>query len=315
MAVQQIFALLIGINEYGQAPLKGCVNDVQRIADYLKTLPSKAYRADIATLLNGEAIKTRIVGKIKDQLGKASAGDIALLYFSGHGVQEEAPTWLSKYEHDNKIECVVCYDQGEEDFLLADKEMRYVFNQAVRDPDVRVITIFDCCHSGDNMRAFLGGHTPRRIPRTFPERGFDKFIFAHEFTEEQLEQDLNTLLPVRHDLHISACRAYQQAFEDKELHQGIFTDFLFKLLEARNSNVRYIDIRQIAKMRFSSRHDKQIPEVTVRRKGNLSLYDGWLGRTLDTDRLAIRADHVSAETGWVINAGQMHGLKDGDEVQ
>ncbi|MDX1479240.1 MAG: caspase family protein [Saprospiraceae bacterium] len=316
MDPMHIYAVLVGINAYSRSALKGCLTDVRRMQTYLTSLPATEYQAHVRVLLDEQATKPNIEIALREHLAQASGQDIALFYFSGHGVQEKAPEWLARYEHDGQIECLVCYDLGQEDYLMADKELRYIFSQTIQDPDVRVITMFDCCHSGDNMRAFLAdAHTPRRWERSFPERGFDKFLFADAWSQDQLEQDLDGLLPVRHDVHISACRAYQQAYEDKELQHGIFTDFLLRLLEGRNSDIRYADIKQIAKLRFSSKHDKQIPEVSVRHKGNVSMYDGWLGRTLDAERLAIRAEHLGEEMGWVVNAGQMHGLQKGDGVK
>jgi hypothetical protein len=70
---------------------------------------------------------------------------------------------LWRFEPDNKLEGIVCYDsitEEESGTLLADKELRYLIHQIATKNEQgeakagspHIVTIFDCCHSGENTR-------------------------------------------------------------------------------------------------------------------------------------------------------------------
>ena len=74
-------ALLIGVNEYVEAPLKGCINDVDLMASVLST------QFNITTLKNEEATKQNIIKNIKQCLKGLKRRDSLIFYFSGYGAQ------------------------------------------------------------------------------------------------------------------------------------------------------------------------------------------------------------------------------------
>jgi hypothetical protein len=111
----RIYALLVGINDYeglivdsgriGFPPLKGCVDDAIKVKTYLEKLDD--FEVHVQLLLNNEATKSELVKAMSQHLTKAGNGDVAFLYFSGHGAREYAGnTWLS--EHDGMLESLVC---------------------------------------------------------------------------------------------------------------------------------------------------------------------------------------------------------------
>lgn len=314
--MKKVFAVLAGINDYadGRNRLFGCVNDVRAVDAYLQRLSDYAYDPEILT--NAGATKQKIVVAIQTHLAKANAGDIALFYFSGHGTQEAAPGWAQ--EQDGKLECLVCYDDDPDNFLLADKELRYLFGKLPK--DVHLISIFDCCHSGDNTRShyrernaensITGTTIPsirkaRRYSDTRSSREWKNFLFHTATTQEELEQKgLDTVLPIYPHYHISSCRSHESAFEKDGY--GIFTKYLISTLEQHKNQIRYKDIRQFANLYFFDGKNAQTPEVVAHGDAN-SLFDGWMGQQIPTeDRDYLKL--VFQGNKWVMNAGQMHGI-------
>ena len=168
----KLFALLVGINTYPIKPLSQCVNDVNKFEEYLGSINSNYSQTHIKKLLNEQANKGSIVASIKEFLSKAEDDDVALFYYSGHGAQEKTAGIFSD-EHDGLLECLVAHYNGDQDsgFLLADKEIRYLFSKFENNP--HLVTIFDCCHSGDMVRAMgddEGKSMTKRLVGNFPSR-------------------------------------------------------------------------------------------------------------------------------------------------
>jgi hypothetical protein len=76
-------ALLIGINQYSDRPLNGCLTDVamqrELLIHRLGFAPS-----DILTLVNEQATQAQIVTAFAEHLQQAQAGDIVVVHFSGY---------------------------------------------------------------------------------------------------------------------------------------------------------------------------------------------------------------------------------------
>ena len=78
-------ALIIGLNEYSRQPLDWCVNDASEIANLVETNGDGAHNFDTERIfgrVTTDAMYTAIENLFKDN------SDIALLYFSGHGIDE-----------------------------------------------------------------------------------------------------------------------------------------------------------------------------------------------------------------------------------
>lgn len=91
-------ALIIGINEYADTPLYGCVNDAilqrQLLIHRFGFNPR-----DVMMLLNREATRKGILDAVEEHLIKqAKPGDVAVLHFSGHGslVRDPDPIYISQ---------------------------------------------------------------------------------------------------------------------------------------------------------------------------------------------------------------------------
>ncbi|MGZ3318556.1 MAG: caspase family protein, partial [Isosphaeraceae bacterium] len=151
-----IYALLVAIDDYPSPipKLRGCVNDIEAFGSYLseRVAKDKGVAIKLRTLKNGEATRQAVVDAFSNHLGKAKKGDVALLYYSGHGSQEQAPEEFWKLEPDHLDETLVLFDsRSPGSWDLADKEIaKLIGDVAAKGPHVAVI--LDCCHSGSGTR-------------------------------------------------------------------------------------------------------------------------------------------------------------------
>ncbi|MEP7198040.1 MAG: caspase family protein [Saprospiraceae bacterium] len=124
-------ALVVGINKYPKAALKGCVNDASALGSIIETngdgSPNFAVRlhTDVPT-------KSDLKGKIKDVF----SGDCetALFYFSGHG-----------YFDDLGGGFIVTPDFKKNDEGILMDEILNIANESIA---TNRVIILDCCHSG-----------------------------------------------------------------------------------------------------------------------------------------------------------------------
>ena len=75
-------ALIVGIDEYPNAPLKGCINDANAVAELLRTNGDGSPNFDVSLKLNVKT-KAEFLDLIEDLF--SGDADASLLYFSGHG--------------------------------------------------------------------------------------------------------------------------------------------------------------------------------------------------------------------------------------
>lgn len=123
-------ALIVGINDYPGAQLKGCVNDATAIASILKTNGDGSPNFDVELKLN---ITKR--GHLKRHIEELFKGDIeaALFYFSGHGYIDATGGKLVTPDYED-------HDEG--------ISMEDVMTLANKSEIKNRVIILDCCHSG-----------------------------------------------------------------------------------------------------------------------------------------------------------------------
>ncbi|MEJ0029983.1 MAG: caspase family protein [Bacteroidota bacterium] len=247
----RLFALLIGIAEYGNISaaygvkyqnLPGCIPDVKNIkANLESSWPAKDLF--VKTLINKEATKENIVKQILDYLGQASEGDTALLYISSHGAQEWCDQQVFSGETDGKLETIVCYYEKEwADFLLADKELRWLIHQLSQKAP-HIVVILDCCHSEGGTRSIaLHKEVPvliqKTIPFTFPQRPWKHFVFNESISKDDfIKQGEETALPEGDHIALSACGSNQSAGQFPD--GSVFTNTLLKVLQYERNNISY----------------------------------------------------------------------------
>ena len=126
-------ALVVGINDYPNAPLRGCVNDAIAIGTVFGTHGDGAPNFGIKLLTSPSETITR--PKLKAEIEALFAGDpdVALLYFSGHGVITSLGGYIVTTDFKK-------YDEG--------VSMDDILNLANHSKAKDKIIILDCCHSG-----------------------------------------------------------------------------------------------------------------------------------------------------------------------
>lgn len=120
-------ALVIGIDEYPKAELKGCANDASAVSELLRTNGDGSPNFEVVLKQN---IKTKAEAiELIEQLFSGNA-DAALLYFSGHGSEQGHlvfPDYIGK-------------DFG----ILMSQILGYANSSKCKNK----IIILDCCYSG-----------------------------------------------------------------------------------------------------------------------------------------------------------------------
>ncbi len=120
-------ALVIGIDDYPNCPLNGCVNDASAIAELLRTNGDGSPNFDVSLQLN---VKTK--ANLLDSIEKLFSGDTnaSLLYFSGHG--------------SDKGHLVTPDYKGKDLGVKMDEVLGYANKSRCKNK----IIILDCCFSG-----------------------------------------------------------------------------------------------------------------------------------------------------------------------
>ncbi len=312
-----LHAILIGINEYELSPLQQCVNDVHKIEGYLNSLPKGHTTISIKKLTNKDASKINIVKAITSISDTATDDDVVLLYYSGHGAQEEASGRFSD-AYTGLIECLVCYHEQnseDEDYLLANKEIRYLFSKFKHHP--HLVSVFDCCHSGDIVRAVNDTNDDsrqRKMSKVFPARAYENFVFSKEIDEDSISsQRLASILSYKNSVNISACQSSESSWEDS--NGGVFTRYLLQLLNAKDSKINYLDIAKWAKISLKDvTNKKQTPTISVQGEGKIDHYSSWLGLYPEQNLDDQGQIFYNNKKGWYYNKGQLFGIKQGDKI-
>lgn len=136
-------ALLIGINYTGTPEeLKGCVNDINNIRNFL--INSCGYPANnITMLLNENATTANIQSSILGLTRGCQAGDTLFFYYSGHGAT------FGKINNQNKDDvdsALIPNDFKKSGFILDD--WLYTHLASAVPKGVTLWGFTDCCHSG-----------------------------------------------------------------------------------------------------------------------------------------------------------------------
>ena len=322
----QLYALLVGIDNYPPpvTPLKGCLNDLQHIADYLSRETSD-FDLHLRKIVDREATKANLVAAMKSHFASAKEQDVIFLYYSGHGALEEADEVFFKGAQEGKMETLVCYDgytaaDGKPVFrLLADKELRFLLSE-LSQTGAHIVTIFDCCHSGGNTRngffAKEGEVLERRQicrdapSQAFPKRDWTDFIFADKVSRDHVKnQSLDTILPEGRYIHFAACQHDESAFEVGG--EGMFTKRLLEVLTRCGGSLSYFDLQ--ARIQNYLRYQfKQTPRAFASGDGN-PLFLGFLNRK-GASKPEYGNVNLNSTDGWVIDLGTMQGLAAGSQL-
>lgn len=127
-------ALLVGINDYPSAPLSGCVNDANAMERLLRRHDDGSINFDTQLLTSDLEDVTR--ARLREGLEElfADPADVALLYFSGHGTEDDLGGYLVTSD-------ATTYEEG-----VSLGDVLAHANKATHITEVAII--IDSCHSG-----------------------------------------------------------------------------------------------------------------------------------------------------------------------
>ena len=317
----KLYALLVGINAYNEnvlladkkvrfPKLYGCIADTRKINDYLSSEPG--FESHIKILNDENATKPEIVRLFKDHLGKAGKDDTAFFYFSGHGTQELADRSVFPSESDGRLESIACYFQNsDDDFLLADKELRWLIH-SLSLPKPHIVTIFDCCHSGDNTRngnLLLNSFqavVEKRVPFVFPQRQWEHFIFSKEYNKEAFMQSgENQALPEGNHFQLSACESDESAVEISG--EAVFTNVLLNVLNRSGGEISYYNLQSQVRNYMRNVYEQK-PRFYVADKQPNDLSRIFLNKPSKNTRTAFGEVIFNENNGWQLNLGAIQGV-------
>lgn len=299
-------ALLIGIDDYpDNLQLKGCINDLEAVLAYLQnSLPEDRFHPTI--LRDAEATREQIVSAFAEFTQGAQDGDVALVYFSGHGSRCAAPPEFAATESaDGKLNTLVCWDSrrpGGRD--LFDKEIRYLIWRAIGERKLHLVTIFDCCHSGGATR----GTRPRRAPEVSRREAMLRQLAGFETYEDHTDAQGNrTLQPPRAEHIAFAASAKSETAKETKLNgqtHGAFTFNLLRLLNSSDTAWTYAQLIGILRARVAQTVSRQTPELETPPGW---AEENWLGG-LTPPAQTWTLVNADSPTSWRLLAGQLQGI-------
>lgn len=155
-------ALLVGINDYIDNPLQGCLTDTYLQRELLITCfgfnPS-----DILTLANAQATRMGILQAFEEHLVKqAKPGDVVVFHYSGHGSRVSVPVCDDK---DSEGDCLIStfipadnylsLEQRKSGGVVSDISKLTLFLLMSALPTENVTVVLDSCFSGGGIRGNL----------------------------------------------------------------------------------------------------------------------------------------------------------------
>lgn len=240
-------ALCIGIDEYPDAPLSGCVADAKQWENSLAALGFETQ-----LLINSQATRDALLERITNLVNTSKTGDVVVLQYAGHGTQ--VPD-RDGDEADNLDEALCAYDYADGGLVL-DDELRRVFAQIPA--GVNVTCFMDCCHSESNTRKPATGPIPpdsRKRYMTLSEKAKTNFLLKHPLAASRSAASRsaahtsgqNGEREFMRAINFTACKATQFAYESRG--QGLFTRTVLPLLQSSmNSQCSHRDfIDQVLK--------------------------------------------------------------------
>ncbi|MDX6575500.1 MAG: hypothetical protein QOE96_1453 [Blastocatellia bacterium] len=178
------FALVIGISKY-KNNLRGIPNleyadaDARSIYEFLQQPAAGGFsREDMLILANEQATNTNIRQALTSFIAKATADDLLLIFFAGHGAPDpSAPQNLYLIAYDTSVE-----DMSET--ALAMSDLRRYIEQNIRSK--RVVLLLDTCHS-----AGLSADVTRDLGNNLANLYLEKLLYQEEGRAIITSSDVN----------------------------------------------------------------------------------------------------------------------------
>lgn len=257
-------ALIVGINNYRRAPLRGCVHDARALLDLLTERhgvpPAQTY-----TLIDRQATRTAILQGL--QWLAAQGADVAYFCYSGHG------TRVPDVDGDEgRREAGARYDQAlvpvdyERNGLILDDDLAAAY--WTFPPDTKLIVHLDSCFSAKAERGILGTgrglydrHIRRRVDRALPSWALPRPIVLESQARRETRRGV---IPERRQVLLSGCRDFETS-ADAYLggqYRGAMTHAVLSALADLGEQATYLQIVEEARRRLLADGFPQVPQLS-----------------------------------------------------
>lgn len=252
-------ALLVGINAYDNAPLRGCVNDVMNMKEFL--LSQGYFKSEnIVVLLDKEATTSAILNKLQ-WLVDVTTGSKCFYHYSGHGAQTPNPT-----EDDglSEVQCPQDFDWSPE-HMITDKQFVNIFKKIP--PGVKFNWLSDSCHSGDLERGIpllsIGKKVPNHAKHMLPPPHVAEVIRKIKSTPHKITHVREMLDGMLNVGFVSACKSDQTAADTEIDGQacGAFTAYFLKAANYFPKDMLLTQLVDHTRIALKDNGYEQIPQV------------------------------------------------------
>jgi hypothetical protein len=282
---------MVGINDYAERPLKGCVNDTILMRDFLKTqrgVPDDQLRL----YANAESTRAAIIDGLAwlaqpDADETADAPSLRIFHYAGHGIQQADQ---NGDEPDGSDECLMPIDYATAG-VITDDVLSELYSQFA--PTTQLVLLIDSCHSGTIHKGFGEDIRYRTMPIAPPEYkkivaaktayqkqqlhhvvGKIQAIDTREATAEELEKTAQELIaavqkqsfgkPQSHEnvILLAACKPEQTAADANfgGTYHGAMTFFLNLALQG-NTGITYADLAEQLRREMYDNKFAQVPQL------------------------------------------------------
>ncbi|MFI6422484.1 caspase domain-containing protein [Streptomyces sp. NPDC050842] len=237
-------SLHVGLNEVDPARYEGwagtliaCENDAHDMARIARTAGFET-----TVLLTPDGTVANVTSVLGEAAARLAPGDILLFTYSGHGgqVPDESGT---DDEPDALDETLVLYDRQ---FL--DDEVQRTF-RAFAD-DVRIVALFDCCHSGSSIElpGVTDGDRGRYLPEPQQRQLYERDRSFLDELRQSLAEEASADGADPDALLVSACQDNQTA-ADGDVN-GAFTAALLEAWDGGAFRGGYRDFHRAIQRRL-----------------------------------------------------------------
>lgn len=252
-------ALLIGLNRVYAPHYAGWTGALRFAEDGVKQVNGEIIgpeRFNPPSLLLGEqATRSNVQQKLKTLAGEASPGDLVVVYYAGHGKQQQDKERL---EVDNLDEAWCLYDG-----LLLDDELWAAWGEF--DKGVRILLISDSCNSGTIGKSgdSVDTTTSRKSELFTMERKMETYAKNQPFYDQLMRNARGTRSkPVLASLiTLTACKSDQVALENKTLQHSEFSYALLKIWNKGQFKGNYRTFYQAILNEVRTRNPNQVPQI------------------------------------------------------
>lgn len=247
-ALAENHALLIGIGKYRQRTLEGPPYDVAALSRLLAAQYDFQKR-NIRTLVDEEAVRSRILFEIEQLTHRTHPGDRVFIYFSGHGTSRRDEVLALPLPYTTGALVPADFDADPKQpvekllsqLIIGKRDLRPVLERL--DRDRQVLMVFDTCFSGNTVRG-LGKTSDPDTSRYLPLRS--RSVFAAEQEIGGFDENLNPNdpYPYQNIFYISAASENEVAKDIQKNNlslyptidgnpHGVLTDALLRVLAGR----------------------------------------------------------------------------------